>query len=168
MNIFIIFIVYTRGKQIVTLIGPWNCIFWQIYCFHFTMIMIIFITKGVYKLLCCFLEINIFLQIWILKGWYLQNKKVFKTYILSGLYYIYINNTDRLTKLEIDALLLGKEKVWIGTLVTQHQGLNGTHDWGRKKRTEREKPSRWTRCDGNNPKMHGISIDRNHTVCWEF
>ena len=53
-----------------------------------------------------------------------------------------INNTDRLTKLEIDALLLAKEKFWIGTLVTQHQGLNGTHDWGRKKRTEREKPSR--------------------------
>ena len=28
---------------------------------------------------------------------------------------------------------------WIGTLVTQHQGLNGKHDWNRKTRTEREK-----------------------------
>jgi hypothetical protein len=50
-----------------------------------------------------------------------------------------VNNIDRLEKDEIDALLLEKEKFWIGTLVTQHQGLNGSHDWSRKKRTEREK-----------------------------
>ena len=49
-----------------------------------------------------------------------------------------VNNTDTLSKDEIENLLHEKEKFWIGTLVTQHQGLNGTHDWSRKKRTERE------------------------------
>jgi len=50
-----------------------------------------------------------------------------------------VNNTDNISKTDIDSLLLEKEKFWIGTLVTQHQGLNGTHDWNRKKRSEREK-----------------------------
>lgn len=50
-----------------------------------------------------------------------------------------VNNTDLLEKNDIESLLLEKEKFWIGTLVTQHQGLNGTHDWNRKKRTDREK-----------------------------
>ena len=50
-----------------------------------------------------------------------------------------VNNTEKLSKEDVDSLLLEKEKFWIGTLVTQHKGLNGTHDWNRKKRTEREK-----------------------------
>ena len=40
---------------------------------------------------------------------------------------------------QIGDLLLEKEKFWIVTLITQHQGLNSTHDWNRSKRTEREK-----------------------------
>ena len=51
-----------------------------------------------------------------------------------------VNNTDNVSKLEIDSILLKKEKFWIGTLLTQHKGLNGKHDWNRSKRTEREKP----------------------------
>ena len=43
-----------------------------------------------------------------------------------------VNNTDVVEDLE--SLLLQKEKFWIGTLVTQHRGLNGTHDWNRKTR----------------------------------
>ena len=50
-----------------------------------------------------------------------------------------VNNTEKLSKEDVDSLLLEKEKFWIGTLVTQHKGLNGTHDWNRKKRTKREK-----------------------------
>ena len=34
-----------------------------------------------------------------------------------------INNTENLSKPEIEAILLRKEKFWIGTLVTQHRGL---------------------------------------------
>ena len=51
-------------------------------------------------------------------------------YDLLFLMYI-VNNTTHLTSKNIDALLLEKEKFWIGTLVTQHKGLNGTHDWNR-------------------------------------
>mgnify|MGYP001794966372 FL=1 len=61
---------------------------------------------------------------------------------LSNLRFIIVdkvNNTEGLDQKEIDNLLLKKEKFWIGTLVTQHQGLNGKHDWNRKTRTEREK-----------------------------
>ena len=50
-----------------------------------------------------------------------------------------VNNTSGLTRNQIEDLSLEKEKFWIGTLVTQHQGLNRTHDWNRSKRTEREK-----------------------------
>ena len=50
-----------------------------------------------------------------------------------------VNNVEGLSSDEVDALLLKKEKFWIGTLVTQHKGLNGTHDWNRKNRCEREK-----------------------------
>ena len=39
-----------------------------------------------------------------------------------------VNNTSGLTR-----------KFWIGTLVTQHQGLNSTHDWNCSKRKERKK-----------------------------
>ena len=49
-----------------------------------------------------------------------------------------LNNVENLTHDEIENLLLEKEKFWSGTLVTQHQGLNGTHDRNRKKRCERE------------------------------
>ena len=50
-----------------------------------------------------------------------------------------VNNVDHLNETEIDDILLQKEKFWIGTLVTQHHGLKGKHDWKRKSRTEREK-----------------------------
>ena len=50
-----------------------------------------------------------------------------------------VNNTSGLTRNQIDNLLLEKEKLWIGTIVTWHQGLNSTHEWSRSKRTEREK-----------------------------
>ena len=50
-----------------------------------------------------------------------------------------LNNVDGLTSDQIDDLLLEKEKFWIGSLVTQHKGLNSTHDWVRLKRNEREK-----------------------------
>ena len=48
-----------------------------------------------------------------------------------------LNNTDNLTTDELDDLLLAKEKFWIGTLVTQHSGMNSTHDWNRKTRSEK-------------------------------
>ena len=50
-----------------------------------------------------------------------------------------VNYTSGLTRNRIEDLLLEKEKNWIGTIVTQQQGLNSTHDWIRPKRTEREK-----------------------------
>ena len=40
-----------------------------------------------------------------------------------------IDNTDNLSEGHIEDLLLQKEKLWIGTLVTQHQDMNATHDW---------------------------------------
>ena len=42
-----------------------------------------------------------------------------------------VDNVDGLSMEEIDDLLLEKERFWIGTLVTQHKGLNSTHDWVR-------------------------------------
>ena len=51
-----------------------------------------------------------------------------------------VNNTENLSVEEVDNLLLQKEKFWIGTLVTQHKGLNGSHDWNRSKRFDKEKP----------------------------
>ena len=50
-----------------------------------------------------------------------------------------VNNTSGLTRNQIEDLLLENKKIWIGTLVTQHQGLNSTHDCNPSKRTEREK-----------------------------
>ena len=49
-----------------------------------------------------------------------------------------VNNSANLTENELEDLLLAKEKFWIGTLITQHKGMNGSHDWNRTKRTERE------------------------------
>ena len=50
-----------------------------------------------------------------------------------------ITNYDGLSLEEIDTLLLTKEKFWIGTLITQHKGMNSTHDWNRKLRSEKAK-----------------------------
>ena len=47
-----------------------------------------------------------------------------------------LTNTGSLSKDDIEDLLLKKEKVWCETLVTQHKGLNGSHDWNRLKRTQ--------------------------------
>ena len=47
-----------------------------------------------------------------------------------------LSNTNSLYNDDIDNLLLQKEKFWISTLVTIHKGLNSTHDWNRKRRTE--------------------------------
>ena len=48
-----------------------------------------------------------------------------------------LNNVDNLSSEEIDDLLLTKEKFWIGNLVTQHTGMNCSHDWNRTKRCEK-------------------------------
>ena len=48
-----------------------------------------------------------------------------------------LNNTDNLTLGEIDDLLLQKEKFWIGALVTQHNGMNCSHDWNRTRHSKK-------------------------------
>ena len=48
-----------------------------------------------------------------------------------------LNNTDNLTTEQIDDLLLEKEKFWIGALVTQHSGMNCSHDWNRSRRSDK-------------------------------
>ena len=50
-----------------------------------------------------------------------------------------LNNTNHLFREDIDDILLQKERFWNSTLVTIHKGLNSTHDWNRKRRTERPK-----------------------------
>ena len=50
-----------------------------------------------------------------------------------------LNNVENLSSDEVDNLLLQKEKFWIASLVTQHKGMNGSHDWSRKKRCDKEK-----------------------------
>ena len=50
-----------------------------------------------------------------------------------------LNNTNSFSPDEIYDLLLQKERFWISTLITIHKGLNSTHDWNRKLRTERSK-----------------------------
>ena len=50
-----------------------------------------------------------------------------------------LNNTNSLSPDDIDDLFLQKERFRISTLVTIHKGLNSTHDWNRKRRTERAK-----------------------------
>ena len=53
-------------------------------------------------------------------------------FIIDGL-----NNTDNLNSEQIDDLLLQKEKFWIGALLTQHSGMNTSHDWNRTRRNDR-------------------------------
>ena len=50
-----------------------------------------------------------------------------------------LNNVDDLSVNEIDQFLLEKEKLWIGMLLTQHKGMNASHDWRRKTREKRNK-----------------------------
>ena len=50
-----------------------------------------------------------------------------------------LHNTNRLSPDGIDDLLLQKERFWISTLATIYEVLNSTHDWNRKRRTERPK-----------------------------
>ena len=40
---------------------------------------------------------------------------------------------------DIEDLLLQKEKFWIGSFITQYRGLNYTRDWNRNKRIEQPK-----------------------------
>ena len=49
-----------------------------------------------------------------------------------------VNNVENLTGEEVEGILLAKEKFWIGTLVSQHKGLNSMHDWNRKNRRDKE------------------------------
>ena len=55
-----------------------------------------------------------------------------------------LNNTDNLTTEQIDDLLLEKEKFWIGALVTQHSGMNCSHDWNRSRRSDKAPASNLT------------------------
>ena len=48
-----------------------------------------------------------------------------------------VTNADNLSSEALEDLLLAKEKFWIGTLVTQHAGMNRSHDWNRSCRTEK-------------------------------
>jgi hypothetical protein len=48
-----------------------------------------------------------------------------------------VDNTEKLSEEQKENLLFQKEKFWIGNLITQHQGMNGTHDWNRTKRTDK-------------------------------
>ena len=50
-----------------------------------------------------------------------------------------LNNTNSLSSDDIDDVLLLKEIFSISMLVIIHKGLNSTHDWNRKCRTERAK-----------------------------
>ena len=43
-----------------------------------------------------------------------------------------LNNAVNLSENDIENLLLLKKSFWMGTLVTQHKGLNGSHDSNRQ------------------------------------
>ena len=51
--------------------------------------------------------------------------------------YAGLNNVESLSTDDIDDLLLRKEKMWIGMLLTQHKGMNASHDWKRKTRNDK-------------------------------
>ena len=42
-----------------------------------------------------------------------------------------VDNVKDLSKKKIDDTLFSKERLWIGTLLTMHHGMNNTHDWNR-------------------------------------
>ena len=48
-----------------------------------------------------------------------------------------LDNVEDLSPEKIDDLLLQKEIFWISDLITQHKGLNGTHDWNRIRRNDK-------------------------------
>ena len=50
-----------------------------------------------------------------------------------------VNNINLLSQTKVDELLLTTEMFCIGALVSHHKGMNGTHDWNRSKRYEKEK-----------------------------
>ena len=50
-----------------------------------------------------------------------------------------LTNTKSLLKDDIEDLIVEKVKCWYGTLVTQHNVLNRSHDCNRSKRTEKPK-----------------------------
>ena len=50
---------------------------------------------------------------------------------------VIIIDQSNLSPGEINNLLLQKEIFWTSTLVITHNGLNSTHDWNRKRHTER-------------------------------
>ena len=49
-----------------------------------------------------------------------------------------LNNVDDLSENDIESFLLHIEKFWIRTLVTQHKGLIGSHDWNRHQSIHRD------------------------------
>ena len=60
----------------------------------------------------------------------------------SNLHFImtdFLNNVDHFSFDEIDDLLLQEGQFCILTVVTQHKGLNETHDWWRWKRFQKKK-----------------------------
>ena len=48
-----------------------------------------------------------------------------------------LENAAGMAPEEVDDLLLQKEKFWIGALITQHSGMNCSHDWNRSRRSEK-------------------------------
>ena len=49
-----------------------------------------------------------------------------------------LNNVEYFSQNDIESLLLQKENVWIGSLVTQHKGLNRSNDWNRRNRIHKQ------------------------------
>jgi len=54
-----------------------------------------------------------------------------------------VDNEGMLNNVEIEKLLLEKERFWIGTICAIHKGLNGFHDWRRSTRTQKAKDVDW-------------------------
>lgn len=55
----------------------------------------------------------------------------------------YVDNTTKMSSPDVEAILLEKEKFWIGTLCSIHQGLNDFHDWRRSRRVQKFKINDW-------------------------
>ena len=60
-----------------------------------------------------------------------SNLRFIIVYVLENVYHVSFE--------DIEDSLLQKEQLWIGTYVKQDKGLNGTHDWKRTKRFQKEK-----------------------------